>query len=55
MEAVRDGHGQPTGDVAVHVTNLPGCPLVFDWTVTVHPDGSQDLSPVTMHRADDAA
>lgn len=52
VEAVRDEHGQPTGDVAVHVTNLPGCPLVFDWTVTVHPDGSQDLSPVTMHRAD---
>lgn len=54
VEAVRDAHGQPTGDVAVHVTNLPGCPLVFDWTVTVHPDGSQDLSPVTMHRAADA-
>ena len=54
VEAVRDAHGQSTGDVAVHVTNLPGCPLVFDWMVTVHPDGSQDLSPVTMHRAADA-
>lgn len=51
VEAVRDEHDRPTGDVAVHVTNLPGCPLVFDWTVTVHPDGSQELSPVTMHRA----
>ncbi len=51
VEAVRDEHDRPTGDVAVHVTNLPGCPLVFDWAVTVHPDGSQDLSPVTMHRA----
>ena len=54
IEAVRDERGLPTGDVAVRISNLPGCPLVFDWTVTVHPDGSQDLSPVTMHRAADA-
>lgn len=54
VEAVRDARGLPTGDVAVRISNLPGCPLVFDWTVVVHPDGSQESGPVTMRRADAA-
>ena len=39
------------GDVELRVSNPENCPLEFDWTVTVSPDGKQKMSEVNMRRA----
>ena len=39
------------GDVELRVSNPENCPLEFDWTVTVAPDGRQTMGEVNMRRA----
>ena len=39
------------GDVTLRVSNPENCPLEFDWTVTVAPDGRQTMGEVNMRRA----
>jgi hypothetical protein len=39
---------QENGDVTVRVSQPDNCPLEFNWTFTISPDGSQSMSDVFM-------
>jgi hypothetical protein len=32
---------EESGDIELKISNLPGSGISLDWTVTIHPDGTQ--------------